>query len=631
MLPGPVFYTELLTTARRWKFHRVLWIYCFAGVGFLYLDYRSISTLNLSLHKDILFLFNNVFISLEVLQTFGLLSIVPPLIAGTIADERRRKTLDYLLVSRLSSGEIVLGKLLSRLFLVSSFIVLPAPIIGAVVYFGEIDLSRVFLFYLGVFTTIFFLGALSILLSTISRRPIDAIIQTYMILAALIFLMPLLNALPHASPTTARVYRIVAGLDEFANPARSIRFSIGLERIEIYDRTVELNLLKIYLIQAFYSTLLITIAILRLRTVNRYRKPVMETAKNFEKKPNLRGKRSAKGAGVARTPGFRRLIDHVIGFRLIQPGACGSNSIIWREIFFRRQNAATRIVATVFIGPLVIGYLIFIGSIVWKSLNLSFGGYSPPTAYELVAFNRTSRNIVLIYYVLAIINISVVAAGSFTSEREGNTWASLAATPLEPLEIVLGKFAGAIWSARFLFVLIGFQLSIGVFLSSLSIFGIVLVEIELGIFSWFVASLGIYCSMKLRSTIQATFVTMITLALVVGGYLVVAVPVAGGKFPPIELFFGCSPMAIFWSILPVDELASMDYITKEWEPTIFLILSVSTHTVAATVLTALCLSRYNRLCDRPFRKATRTDAGLVGSVAGNTVAAAIRYIKLINR
>ena len=47
-----------------------------------------------------------------VVQLGTLLLMIPPLFGSVIADEKQRKTMHYLMASRLSSGEIVLDKLL---------------------------------------------------------------------------------------------------------------------------------------------------------------------------------------------------------------------------------------------------------------------------------------------------------------------------------------------------------------------------------------------------------------------------------------------------------------------------------------------------------------------------------------
>ena len=70
-------------------------------------------------------------------QGIAVLLLTPTLVAGVIADERQRKTLHYLLASRLSSGEIILGKLAARLLHVGVFLGLTwTPLAWALVPLG---------------------------------------------------------------------------------------------------------------------------------------------------------------------------------------------------------------------------------------------------------------------------------------------------------------------------------------------------------------------------------------------------------------------------------------------------------------------------------------------------------------
>ena len=50
----------------------------------------------------------------------------------------------------------------------------------------------------------------------------------------------------------------------------------------------------------------------------------------------------------------------------------------------------------------------------------------------------------------SMLPISAAAATSLTSEREQDTWTSLATTLLTPLEVIRAKQFGAIWSARWI-------------------------------------------------------------------------------------------------------------------------------------------------------------------------------------
>ena len=113
-----------------------------------------------------------------------MLCLVPALVAGVIADEHQRKTLHYLLASRLSSAEIVLGKLGARMVHVGTFIALGVPVVCLLALYGGLNPENVYYVYLGTFTTVLFTSGVSLLVSIVARRPRDAILVAYCLQAA---------------------------------------------------------------------------------------------------------------------------------------------------------------------------------------------------------------------------------------------------------------------------------------------------------------------------------------------------------------------------------------------------------------------------------------------------------------
>ncbi len=131
----------------------------------------------------------DAFIQFAGLQGLGLLLLIPALVAGTISDEYQRKTLHYLLASRLSSAEIVLGKLGARLVHVIAFVALGLPIVSLLALYGGLNPVNIFFVYVGTATVVVFAAGFSILISILARRPRDAILATYF-LGALWLLVP---------------------------------------------------------------------------------------------------------------------------------------------------------------------------------------------------------------------------------------------------------------------------------------------------------------------------------------------------------------------------------------------------------------------------------------------------------
>ena len=99
-----------------------------------------------------------------------MLVLTPALVAGVIADEKQRKTLHYLLASRLTSPEIVLGKLLVRMLYVGVLLGVSLPVLSLLVLLGGVDPRLVLLACGATFSTGWFLASLSIWVSTIAQE-----------------------------------------------------------------------------------------------------------------------------------------------------------------------------------------------------------------------------------------------------------------------------------------------------------------------------------------------------------------------------------------------------------------------------------------------------------------------------
>src|SRR5580704_17473643 len=113
---GPVVRYELITKARRGRFYLVRVVY---GLFLLLQLWGLFQTWQMN-HPaggkiaEVHEFAEDAFIQFAWIQGLALLCVIPALVAGVIADEHQRKTLHYLLASRLSSAEIVLGKLGAR-------------------------------------------------------------------------------------------------------------------------------------------------------------------------------------------------------------------------------------------------------------------------------------------------------------------------------------------------------------------------------------------------------------------------------------------------------------------------------------------------------------------------------------
>ena len=181
MLPGPVFNFELMATARRTRFYLVRAFY--AAILFLILwgvhaTWAAETGGELGSHMVSWFAFSAL-CAITIGQEILVLLLTPALVAGVIADEKQRKTLHYLMASQLTSGEIVLGKLLVRMLYVIVLLGVSLPVLSLLVLMGGIDPRLVLLTVAATLSTGWFLAALSVWVSTIARRVREAFFITY--------------------------------------------------------------------------------------------------------------------------------------------------------------------------------------------------------------------------------------------------------------------------------------------------------------------------------------------------------------------------------------------------------------------------------------------------------------------
>ena len=101
--------------------------------------------------------------------------LVPIYVAGGIAAERERRTLGDLLTTQLSRADIVLSKLAAGLAQVATNLAIGVPAMVVLPFLGGVDPGIVVAAYAGIGSTAYFVGALSILVSTGCRRNGQAI------------------------------------------------------------------------------------------------------------------------------------------------------------------------------------------------------------------------------------------------------------------------------------------------------------------------------------------------------------------------------------------------------------------------------------------------------------------------
>jgi ABC-type transport system involved in multi-copper enzyme maturation permease subunit len=186
---GPVLYQEMMLGARRNRAHLFRWFY--AGwilLQLMWMLFVAWITSNITppgmprrpFDFTNFAAFASDYLNVLVTQHYLVLLLATPVLtAGAITDEKWRGTLQYLLVTELFSWEILVGKLIGRLYQVMLIAVTPLPILCFVGVFGGLDWSMIAALIVSSLVMAFALGSMSLLASVLCRHTRDAVLGLY--------------------------------------------------------------------------------------------------------------------------------------------------------------------------------------------------------------------------------------------------------------------------------------------------------------------------------------------------------------------------------------------------------------------------------------------------------------------
>jgi hypothetical protein len=437
----------------------------------------------------------SAFCSIAIGQEILVLILSPALVAGVIADEKQRKTLHYLLASRLTSSEIVLGKLLVRMLYLLVLLGVSLPVLSLLVLLGGIDPWLVLLGCGATGSTAWFLAALSIWVSTIARRVREAFFITYGLEALWLFSPLILRnvsipAWPWFNILTIWLAEWV-GMSSPVEVAREVIFGLALGSaspnsiLYVFGWMIGLQLA--------FGLVLAILAALQLRPIFR---------------------RQDGGARIQSMGGIRSILTRPRRWRLGRRRPVSDHPMLWKELHTGGPRGFARLVGillTVIGGGFLVYYAFWFASMaileMWDSgfLLSSVDFARSVHRRELAAFLHF---VVPLLYVLGVLAVAGAAAAAITSEHEDDTWVSLTTTDLTGREILFAKLRGALGRGRRIAEVILLLALVGATAGSIDALSLPALCVALPVYGWFAAALGVWFSLQLRSTWRAQFLTV---------------------------------------------------------------------------------------------------------------------------
>ncbi len=399
---GPVFAYERIAASRRWQGHALRSLFLVALLAILSLVWVDASHVaHISLQRRVAIIAGDILLGVSVTQLALVVLAAPALSAGAICVDRSRGTLAHLLVTELSSAEIVLGKLLARLLPVLAGLACTLPIVELVTLLGGVD-PGAFLSSFVVAMGVAVLGcSMATFFSLWVRRTFDALLVTYMCLGLWLVARLVLESLARLTGWLWLVPSSAIDPLYMATAAYLRPGGLGIDEHLWFSG-----------VTGSISLFCIAVTTLALRRV---------CARDGAKKL-WRGSPEAQRGNIWRT--LHRTLPW------LTPSLDG-NPVVWREWHRSRPSRSRRM-------------------LMWLSISVV-------TSLNVFAILWADREIASIVngaqVAIGLVVLSAMSATSLAEERTRGSLDLLLCTPLSTWQIVSGKWLGALRAVPFLMIL----------------------------------------------------------------------------------------------------------------------------------------------------------------------------------
>lgn len=181
---GPVFARELIAGARRWQFYAVRAAFVAALMAWLALIWSNQGSRTFVKANDLAAVGQEFFSGFVVIQLALVLMAAPAATAGALCVDKARGTLMHVLVTDLTAGEIVWGKLMARLAPVLGLLTCSLPVLALCSLFGGLAPDVVLGAYLVTVGVAIVGCAVALTLSVWARKTHQALLGAYAFLGA---------------------------------------------------------------------------------------------------------------------------------------------------------------------------------------------------------------------------------------------------------------------------------------------------------------------------------------------------------------------------------------------------------------------------------------------------------------
>lgn len=552
MIVGPVFGRELVTAPRSWRLYAVRAVYVatlFLLVCTTFLAFRfSQQRLTLGDYARYgAFLFQLLSrLQLVVLTFFAALAA-----AAAVAHEKDRRTLELLLLTRLTNSELVLGKLFASILRVLMVLAAALPLFMLIALFGGVSVGQIARVFLVTLATILAAASLGGLIALWREKTFQTLALTAMALAAWMAAGEVIAAGALGESWRGQP---AAWWAEALTPWRAVLAATRPQYGEAFASGLLKNAVETYVLFGFLATVALNgLGVWRVRAWNPSQ---AQRATVADEKEGTIFERPQEAAAPSATPVAAQAMSAAPSRQV------WDNPILWRET--RTWAYGTRILL------IRVAYLAM----------FAVAAVAAYRAVQTAAVGQRAdvETTLALLTVLSLVLVNAQAVTSITSERDARALDLLLVTDLTPKEIIFGKLGGALFNAKEMFLLplalclyLGwtgavrgenlFFLCVGLltlvaFVTMLGVhcgmtYGSSLAAITVSLGTVFFLFVGVWVCMQIMTAFRGDFYRQLPIFILMNGVGAIALYIALGMrntSPALVLATGAAPFATFYSI-----------------------------------------------------------------------------------
>ncbi len=426
MLVGPVFTREAMIAPRRVWFFAARTIFVAALFALLLTSWQLlVGSQRVENPGDLAWFGAAVFQILAPLQLAVAMPFSALLVAAAVAQEKDRKTLVLLLMTRLTNAELVLGKLLAGMLTVLVVVVAALPMLMIVSLLGGVSASQIFRVQEVTLVSALAAGSLGSTFALWREKTFQALAMTALVIVLWLVGWEIVATGALGSEwlgISAATWSVAMSPWQAIQAAAHPRFAVAP------TGGLTIDPVNLFLIASISVTLLLNllaVALVRVWNPSREARP-HEADGREESDPH---------DAPAGTP--TRSVHSAAG----RARPVWDNPILWREIRTRAYGKKIILIRLVYL----VVFAVCAAAVVSTpavALHASARAVIPPEAKPLVPL-----------LVVSLILLNALAVTSLTSERDSRALDLLLVTDLSPREIVFGKLGGAVYNAKEMVVL----------------------------------------------------------------------------------------------------------------------------------------------------------------------------------